>query len=1361
MFGSSDSRYIKPTLSLKSATSELPQFMASRLTNVSSASANGHSKSLAMSLNPSHPTPRRFVPRPDLNPKQVSYKIQVPGFSALSPLQLGGKYISDMTNIDMMTPNDLYVGELNPQDLDDNYNFAYNQGLGDFTRFEEVFSLNLPDKFFEEYNQSKANFKMGMFREINRVWLAMDNRLVLWNYQCPPLSFNHGLQFTTIDKMSHLILQVALVPPKPGVFKPEITHVLVAATTNDIHLYLVTNADNNLELYDPHLLVLVHGHSVNQLAVHPITHDIYFCEENSVSIWRIDYWNKARFGKNRCEKVCLTDSLLLGAGARFSNMWGSNSLEVPNHGMGGAESIILLKFSPSYQVVYTLLNRSTLRVYKINQKNDLHETEKLNLAQILKMVTNLYGPTLVVQTFEEFGIVGIDVVEKIELKAVQLIATTTMGCRIFFKLSQGYSVVTSSRLLVLLVKFPPSREETVENNNEMGFLTHTAQMQKKSNQYRLKVLANTKLAKVISPGIFIAVKRTKRSDKLFISTPNFGYYKKHNEMLEDAEFYSIGGGEDPTYVREVVQLNSSMINPQVAQPPVGFANVMATQYTKPPLRFAVLTNKGVKIFEYRHSNKVLLLLKNDSIEAFIGENGFEETCNTLLYLACLLTNEVAKRKALLLFALCGEPARLLEPIMPLNGPQLLQLTALTGYSSPQGVSLLSHPTADQVVLLDRFYGTCLLILRVFRDFWFQPVFSSLPYIKKTSLGAVEKNLIKLDNLLIEKLNISKLQLEFFIGTTVTLLEFFNSTGVTTILGLLVPSNLTHGDPFQLDLEICLRLEHIAFALIIKLLELIKEGLTFLMVLYEQQEQSDSKLLVEVFKGMSISAQVNLLTLSFDDILLPTREVKQLVKDLFSNIVNQKIAMGGGLIDVVTSLLKGKCELFCLADDVFIFKAIENLTKAKKIGARDQDLRDKCLLNATHFFEKAFALLSYDNVELTVDIMVDLEYYQGAVELVLKLIQKVGLVPNSSKDEDDQFKKRLYQLVFGVLTKIDLKALKLSDLDSDTLIFINQVRNPTYDLCFNCKDKDFQFSLYQWFIDQGVPERLLQVTTGPILEFITEKSHSLLKMLDLLWMYYAKHENFFDAAWILYLLAILDFDIELSQRVEFLARANGFCNCVCPPNLRQKMIELSQVVTELFDIATIQMDLVKFVESDQRISKPNRDATARTLYHSKIFLILDLFNQYADALGYYELCLVIFYVSDYKNTDDILKRWELLLEKLYTDFRQTPDKTPFFVILDGLFSEWGPKISDNDVVFPIDTLMKLVAKYVKDAIDEFGPGQKPPNGYLTNLFILLGVSYDKVQHVMRLVISFDKNFEVYPGFTKELETREVGCMIKQS
>lgn len=1346
---------------------------------------------------------QRFLHPVNAGPaKEANYKIHVPNFSEMPPLKLGYKYITNLTEIDSNTPSDLYADEyINKVSSGlDNYYFDPVNGLGEFSRFEKELHLNLPDKFFEEHNSSQTSTKMGMFREVDRVWIAVDNRLILWNYRAPQSSFNKLTQFLTIDAINHTILTVKVVRPKPGVFVEDVKYLLLVATTMDLHIYILKYDEkfNNMTIFNPGLSVSTHGLIVSQIIENEQTHDIYFTGEgDGVNIWRLDYSNKGSFTKNKCDKVCMTKSGISSV-LPMSRLplFGSDTSAQNNEAANLPETITQLAVDSSRNILYSLSTRSVIRVYQLQAgQEQFTQLSHITPQEMFKTISNLFVDSANFKAFSKFRIVSIVPIGSQESANVQLIAITNYGCRILLRLGtrstfasyvSSFNSASKLKLAVATLKFPPSKE-TPKLDNELDAFTKSKQFTAKliENQQKSELLKNTKFSKILSPGIFLAVKRTKRSDKLFVCTTNYGFLKKNGKLVEDAEYLKyttsdesntfVNDGTLPTHIHDIVQLTQSM---NATTTPSGYANVLASQYSKKPLQFAVLTNYGITIYRQKTSDQIIKSLRDDTIENFIEENGFEEACLTLLYLSCSYgaasgfqsINNSYKKKAQALFSTCGNNARLLEvsslSSLPANAANPHQ-RALT--ERP----LQDHPTVEQVILSDRFYGTCLLISRLFRKIWNEKVFEPLPYIKINPAGQVDASAIKDDNLLVNNLRLTRAEIEFCIGSVVVLLNFFAENG-NSIQGLSAPNYSS--DPSKFENEVCLRAEHIAFTSILKSLNSIKESLSFLLVLIDETQGEPAKL-SDIMKYLSISNQLNLLSLSLKDLLLPNTDIRNLIKDLLSCIINKNILKGGS-IDLIASSLQSSCGSFCSTDDVFIFKAIENLTRAKNIGSRDNDLKNKCLDNAVQLFERAYDSLTLENIENSVNSMLDLEFYTGAVKMLLKLTHKLGsttrhsrlevtstmavATDNSIKQaENDEKRLKLYDLIFKVLTRIDYDAARSKESGDQLKINeITSIRNATYDTCFASQDKSFHYEFYQWFINQNIADRLLDVNSPFILPFLEEKSENDLNLRNLLWLYHAKRENYFAAANILFSLAISEFKLELSQRVEFLSRAIGFCNCVCPPNIRQKMIHLSSVVQELFDVANIQLDVFAAIKADSRISKDNKELASQALNY-KILNISELFNNYTDPLGYYNLSLLIFKVSDYKNNDDILKRWELFFERILHDFLTAKESRvePLYITITNMFTPIGLQLSCNDTVFPLDDLVKLICKTIRAAIEEDSITQTPPQGALVDMFLKCGVKYDRLYYSFRSSLEYN-SFEVYSGFTDYLKKSEMPYLLNR-
>ncbi|KAM9908212.1 hypothetical protein OXX79_000521 [Metschnikowia pulcherrima] len=1369
-------KFLHPTLSSTNDGTDAPRFQP--------GVTGGHSGENGANPAAQAPNSRFFLPMVVDSVNEVSYKISVPNFGSLPPLRLGAKYITDMIKIDAMTPGDIYgTNYLNKTSGLDNYYFDNENGLGKFSRFEKVAQTDLPERFFEEHNTAQCSTKMGLFAEISRAWIIVDNKLLFWNYTLPQSSFNTAHQFLTVDQIRHQILTVKLVRPKKGVFVEDANYLLVVATTMDIQIYVVKHdaATNSLEIFNPNLVVNAQGLIVDQFVVNEATNDIYFSGSgNGANVWRLDYSNNVSFIKNKCDKVCLTKSglssvLPIGKIPGFDLFNAEADEKTKKQGKTGSipEAIVQLEIDSARGVLYSLSNNSVIRAYKLapNQEQFVSHSQ-LSPSEMFKSLSQLIPDSANIKSFRKFRIMSIQSVSQKESANVQLIAVTNYGNRIYLKLgaTPSYTFMSAAsrgsssvKLSVASMRFPPAREEPKMNPELDSYIrikSYVAQMA--ANQQNSELLKSTKFAKVISPGVFLAVKRTKTSDRLFVSSVNYGFLKHNNKLVEDAEFLPVSGGSDsaPATIHDIIQLTPSM---NATETPSGYANVLASQYTKKPLEFAVLTNFGISIYRYKTPDQTINSLDEKVIENFIEENGYEETCSTLLYLACSsghkTSDDYLRRKVQLLFSHAGNNARLIENQNNTSQPHASIMPSET------------QPMVESVVLSDRFYGTCLLISRLFRDLWNTKVFAPLPHIKTLPNGSVEVASVKDDNLLIQGMTINKQQVEYLMGSVIVLLDFLNESQ-SSIPGLNAPSYSS--DPTKLENEVCVRAEHIAFTSILRSLTSMKEALSFLMVLIEET-QVQSMVPNDIFKFLSLTNQLNLLTLTLKDLLLPTLEVKNLIKDLLSSIINKTILKGGS-IDLIASSLQGRCGSFCSSDDVYIFKAIENLTRAKSIGNRDHEMRVKCLRTAVTLFEQASDSLTLENIENSIDIMLSLDYYTGAVEFLLKLAMRLQSVSGAASsvvlhaseesnmahvqnniEEKEKKRLQLYDLVFRILTKLDVKAIqiKASNNQLATNEFI-ELRDITYDTCFASTDKSFQYEFYRWFIRQGCSERLLTVNTPFVLPFLEEVSQDNLALTELLWLYHAKRENYYPAAKILYFLAISSFKLSLKQRIEYLSRANGFCNCTCPPNLRQNIIQLSTLIQELFEVANVQLDLLTTIQADPRIKAENQDIAAETL-NNKIQNASELFNSYADPLGYYEICFSIFHISDYRNPDDIFKRWELFFEKLYYEYTEKTDSSkPLSLVLSDELISVGTKLHNNDFVFPVDRLIKLMCKYIQEA--ETDLKQPPPKGIVIDTFIKSGVAYETLYVTVKTLIEHN-SYDMHSGFTSLLKNSEMVYLIQ--
>src|SRR3989338_1413586 len=85
--------------------------------------------------------------------------------------------------------------------------------------------VSLPDAIRDQYALMKRACFLGLFPELSRAWLSIDNKLFLWNYA-------NTSDFCYYDELDpyNVIIGASVVRARPGVFRAEVEHLLVLVT---------------------------------------------------------------------------------------------------------------------------------------------------------------------------------------------------------------------------------------------------------------------------------------------------------------------------------------------------------------------------------------------------------------------------------------------------------------------------------------------------------------------------------------------------------------------------------------------------------------------------------------------------------------------------------------------------------------------------------------------------------------------------------------------------------------------------------------------------------------------------------------------------------------------------------------------------------------------------------------------------------------------------------------------------------------------------------------------------------------------------------------------------------------------------
>ena len=161
-----------------------------------------------------------------------------------------------------------------------------------------------------------------------------------------------------------------------------------------------------------------------------------------------------------------------------------------------------------------------------------------------------------------------------------------------------------------------------------------------------------------------------------------------------------------------------------------------------------------------------------------------------------------------------------------------------------------------------------------------------------------------------------------------------------------------------------------------------------------------------------------------------------------------------------------------------------------------------------------------------------------------------------------------------------------------LTTIAKRQNEAYGVITKSTDEMFLTNLYDWYLEKGWSDRLLQTDTPLVVTYLERKSTDDLSHADLLWKYYAQSQRFFDAAQVQYNLAQSAFTLPLSRRIEYLGRARANASIFTPDVGRQQRQRLLREISNLIDVANIQDDLLQRLRDDRRIEADRREEVIR-------------------------------------------------------------------------------------------------------------------------------------------------------------------------
>lgn len=773
---------------------------------------------------------------------------------------------------------------------------------------------------------------MGLFAEINHAWVTIDNQLYLWDYTHP------SPDLIGYEEQPNTILSVKLVKPRAKVFVGDIAYLLVVATTADIFLIAVqcergAEGVHSVLLYRTGLSTSIRGIQVTAIAGSPKTGRIFFADgRDTEDVYELHYQQEDRWFQSKCSKTNhVKKSIQLPA--------------LPFYGSAQRDHVVQMEVDDTRNVVYTLSSNGTIRVFHMKTPTTLDLAITQSLSKTKAMCSHIVPQRH--EVVSNMAIIGIDTITAPETNSLSLIATTSSGIRIFFSTtSGGYfsdSTAAPSSMQVRHVRFPPPESQSLNPAPSTQLQPYQAAA---PIGYDSKYLATTTDVRRYAPGsTFFFVKKSADAlaHETFISVPHAGQASSQldqtqSRFKEDAQRLDIKGFlQDIGLVTEPFSASSR---------PVGFGNELATQFDKPLHEFAIMTHTGISTIRRRRLVDIFAAIVKSGggfegiesdVRKILTQYGRAELAATALAVACGQGSDV------------GADFRVAQ----ISDPEVLEYARKTFIDLGGKAQLNENATVeglnvDNVRASPRHDGIAMYISRLVRSIWRSPIIKE----SKLPTGAP---------VLQPTHGVSRLR---DIQRALISLQDFLNANKQNIDGLAGPEAMGRTTSRQDEVE--LQGENRALTSLLQLLNNIIEGISFVLVLFDER-------LEDILALLPSESQAQVRQLTFEG-LFSVGEGKVLARDLVKAIVNRNITKGSN-VETVAEALRRKCGSFCSSDDVVTFKAQENLQKAGDIGANAE--RGRLLLNdSLRLYEQVAKSLSEEHLAQAVDRYIELEFYAG-------------------------------------------------------------------------------------------------------------------------------------------------------------------------------------------------------------------------------------------------------------------------------------------------------------------------------------------------------------------------------------------------
>uniref|UniRef100_A0A3B4XD68 Nuclear pore complex protein Nup155 n=1 Tax=Seriola lalandi dorsalis TaxID=1841481 RepID=A0A3B4XD68_SERLL len=1101
----------------------------------------------------------------------------------------------------------------------------------------------LPPELVEQFSHMQCNCMMGVFPEICRAWLTIDNDIFMWNYE-------DGGDVAYFDGLIETILAVGLVKPKQGILQPHIHYLLVLATSVDVVILGLSFPKSQAGLNDsmsggmqllPDPLFSIPTDNTYILSITSTDLGRIFMAGKDGCLYEIAYQAEAGWLSQRCRKINHSKSslsFLIPSVLQFS--------------FSEDDPIVQIAIDNSRNTLFTRSEKGVLQVYDLGADGQgMSRVATMSQSSIVVAAGNI-ARTIDRSVFKP--IVQISVIDRSESSDCHLLAVTHAGVRLYFSTTpfapphQKHAAVRPSLLALVHVRLPP------------GF-SASSTLQKPSKVHKA----------LHSKGVLLmAASETEDNDILWcINHDSFPFKKPlmETQMMSNVDGHSWAlcalTEERPTKIFTL--LNKEQI-------PITDSPVVVQQHNIPPQKFVLLSAKGSHIFQkLRPVDQLRHLLvscaggESEEIERFFKLHREEQACATALILACsnaASDREVSQWATRAFFRYGGEaqmrfPAAMASPstVGPVMSSPPLYVTTPVTHKSSYTHNITIYLTNWAV----RFHKQNVMPFKIISFMTFDKNHHKIRSAPITPMSAGPEVIFS------GKHNGICVYFAQIFGMGALLLRNFSSPAnlQQRLLGFMRPDG-ANSQQVQQELQRKYQTkaqvyEKVSLQGIQQLVHRSYQTLALWKLLCDHQFSLIMSELPKEFQEQVKGA-------SFKDVVIQGKELSGALVTALINVYIKDNAP----VDAISNHLRDICPLLYSSDDSVCSKANELLQSSKQVQNKPD--KERTLRESLRLYQQ---ISQHTDLPLVCNQYRQVRFYEGVLELCLtaadkKDPQRLGphFYKNGEPEEDrvgqQAFQERLscYKCITDTMQELvnQSKAAPQSPsvpkqpgppvMTSDPNMLSNEEATAHFEqmlgLAQRSQDELFHIALYNWLIQADLTDKLLEVNS-PYLEehlmHMIKQDQSKVHNMDLLWRYYEKNRNFGKAAHVLARLADMhSTEISLKQRLEYIARAILSAKSSSCISAQASDGEFLHELEEKMELVRIQVQIQETLIRQYSHHPSVKNVISQL--DSELMDITKLYGEFADHFKLSECKLAIIHCAGHSDPILVHSLWQEIMEK---------------------------------------------------------------------------------------------------------------------